>query len=665
MISLLSCLAAVQGFCDHLSLFQRHVQFVKNAVETANLEAAASNTTALQLVKRLDSDENHALDHQEKDSTGEALFCRGSGDVHIFQYFRGGLINVHPRAWGWVAKSADGKFQMQSWNSDFNKKSTVITNLATKFEDGTTVNVLRRWVQPENVREDETVLWEDNWHVFGDGWHTVFQVNGKERLITRDEMPISVDGVSFTALGGYRKGVATTPAEFEYGGYRVYVNYQLDNSHRDGVQYGPGGQALGFELSTPGNVTMIKDFGQCGGTVNQVDPAEVLMSRDESVRICKQNRIQLQDNGKTMEEWCADHPPEAPPSPTKEEVCADSGIDLSFARAACQCLGDDSAEWDSCVYDTCAGSSPFAVIDNVVKMDAEANHKAHPCTGEVCSLDVGVKGGDEIDIVISTTATVGQVKHIIAAQLDIKPDAQVLTYPGCAANGCKGVLTDDSAVVADIGISCDASLVLLPPASSCPDLPILTLQEPSGDLVNQPMVFRNAGTIRGQTVNVKLTALPGYTPKNVNMNDATGGIGVINVAVGTDDVSARFEIAIENQAGKPVQVDSLALSVYDLDESKDGRARTTVSSCGAILSTGTELVVSKAHGCPTASSTTWGNSANNPQSADSLTSDQLARSATFVYQAVSSVTFKIHIAKSKKKGGRNTLWSLRAAVGCP
>jgi hypothetical protein len=659
MISLLSCLAAVQGFDDHFSLLQRHAEFVKNADPTANVEAAASNTTAAQLFKRFDSDENHALDHKEKEGTGEALFCRGTGDLHILHSFRGGLINVHPQAWGWVAKSEDGKFQMQAWNVLYVGSSTAVTNLATRFEDGTTVNVLRRWVQPENVREDETVPWENNYAIFGDGWQVAYQVNGKERLITTEDMPIIVDGVAFTPLVGHIKA-----SEFAFGGYRVYVDYQKDNRHVDYVMVGPGYQPLGYELFTPGNATMIKDFGVCGGRVDQVDPSEVLLSRDESVRICKQNRILLSKNGRTMENWCNDHPPKAPPAPTTEEVCADSGIDLSFARTACQCIGDDPAEWDSCVYDTCAGSSPFQFIDTVVKMDAAVNHKTHPCTGEVCSLDVVDAGGNEIDIVISTTATVGQVKNIIAEQLDIKPDAQVLIYPGCAASACKGVLTDDRAIVADIGISCDASLVLLAPASSCPDsLPILTLHEPSGDLVNQPMVFPNAGTIRGQTVNVKLTALSGYTPNNVKMNKVKGGIGVINLAV-DNAVSAEFEIAIENQGGQPVQVDSLALSLYDLDEAAYGSARSTVSSCGAILSAGTELAASEVHGCPAASSTTWGKGSNNPQSVDSLTSDQLKRSATFVYQAVSSVTFKTDITKTKK-GGRNTLWSLRASVGCP
>lgn len=191
-----------------------------------------------------------------------------------------------------------------------------------------------------------------------------------------------------------------------------------------------------------------------------------------------------------------------------------------------------------------------------------------------------------------------------------------------------------------------------------PEYSNLGSQGPDDD---QPegILYPDAGVINGQPVNVRLTAVGNYQNFKASRNGVKNGLGVVNLRAGT---TADLQIKIESQTGEPISVDSLALSVFDLDEGKRAKGRTTVTACGSSMSAGQELDSGRVNDCPTATSTTRGTHANNPASANAISEDQKTRSASFAFGQGSSFPFKIDIARGY--GGRNVLFALRPVVGC-
>jgi hypothetical protein len=172
------------------------------------------------------------------------------------------------------------------------------------------------------------------------------------------------------------------------------------------------------------------------------------------------------------------------------------------------------------------------------------------------------------------------------------------------------------------------------------------------------ILYPEAGVVNGQVVNVRLTAVGDYTPFKVSRNSVKNGLGVLNMRCGT---SASLKIKIESTAGEPISVDALALTVYDLDEGKKAKGRTTVTACGSTMNAGAELA-ENAGDCPSVTSTTHGTAQNNPLEASGVSDDQKARSVSFAYGAGSSFDFDLNMAKGHK--GRNVLFALQPVVGC-
>jgi hypothetical protein len=173
------------------------------------------------------------------------------------------------------------------------------------------------------------------------------------------------------------------------------------------------------------------------------------------------------------------------------------------------------------------------------------------------------------------------------------------------------------------------------------------------------ILYPEAGVIDGQIVNVRLTAVGDYTPFKANRNTVQNGLGVLNMRCGT---SASFSIKIESTAGEPISVDALALTVYDLDEGKKAKGRTTVTACGSTMHAGAELAQAVVNDCPSVTSTAHGTAQNNPAEVSGITDDQEARSVSFAYGAGSSFDFQVSMAKGHK--GRNVLFALQPVVGC-
>jgi hypothetical protein len=173
------------------------------------------------------------------------------------------------------------------------------------------------------------------------------------------------------------------------------------------------------------------------------------------------------------------------------------------------------------------------------------------------------------------------------------------------------------------------------------------------------ILYPEAGVINGQVVNVRLTAVGDYTSSKPGRNSVKNGLGVVNMRCGT---SSGFKIKLESTEGDPISVDALALTVYDLDEGKKAKGRTTVTACGSTMHPGAELAQALVNDCPSVTSTTHGTSQNNPLEASGVTDDQKARSVSFAYGAGSSFDFEVSMAKGH--GGRNVLFALQPVVGC-
>lgn len=175
--------------------------------------------------------------------------------------------------------------------------------------------------------------------------------------------------------------------------------------------------------------------------------------------------------------------------------------------------------------------------------------------------------------------------------------------------------------------------------------------------------FEKAAAVNGQILDLLVRATGGNYQGKGDRNGKNKLFGVINMWA---DRSVTLEFSlVDSGSGKTVTVDSFAISFFDLDEGKKGKARTTITSCAsnAIFTTNAELAVERPDGCYAVSSTQHGTSKNNPTSPADLTPSQAGRSVTFVYAGgVSSATVTLAIAKGH--GARNTFFALEPTLAC-
>jgi hypothetical protein len=130
--------------------------------------------------------------------------------------------------------------------------------------------------------------------------------------------------------------------------------------------------------------------------------------------------------------------------------------------------------------------------------------------------------------------------------------------------------------------------------------------------------------------------------------------------------SNEFEFSfVDSTSGEAVTIEQISLTLFDLDEGKSGKSRTTLTACGAanaVLTSNTELTLENEDDCLSIASSQHGSATNNPQSPTQITQDQGSRSVELQFSAVSS--FKITIAMAKGSGHRNTLFSLSPSLSC-
>jgi hypothetical protein len=121
-----------------------------------------------------------------------------------------------------------------------------------------------------------------------------------------------------------------------------------------------------------------------------------------------------------------------------------------------------------------------------------------------------------------------------------------------------------------------------------------------------------------------------YTPANAGLNGLVGGdFARINVKCGTDVVIEAITVASGTM--NPVVQDSIAFTLYDMDEGKRYKGRVALQSCGitgASFPANTELSAVEANGCILVGSCVKGKKGNDPTSLGSLTDDHTKRSAS-------------------------------------
>jgi hypothetical protein len=237
-------------------------------------------------------------------------------------------------------------------------------------------------------------------------------------------------------------------------------------------------------------------------------------------------------------------------------------------------------------------------------------------------------------------------------------------YEDCLVDEC---LRADDSEEEDIEGIVEAEEVVDEGDDRCTIEPLILKKPSYSNLANlgpdtgnpEGILYPDAGVINGQIVNVRLTAVGDYTPSKSSVNKVKNGLGVVNMKCGT---SGSFQIKIESTDGAPISVDALALTVYDLDEGKKTKGRTTVVACGSTMHAGDELSQSSVDNCPSVTSTMHGTAQNNPLEASGVTDEQKSRAVTFAYGAGSSFDLQVSMAKGPK--GRNVLFALQPVVGC-
>jgi len=151
-------------------------------------------------------------------------------------------------------------------------------------------------------------------------------------------------------------------------------------------------------------------------------------------------------------------------------------------------------------------------------------------------------------------------------------------------------------------------------------------------------------------------------------NGLVDSFGKIGLAVGAKS-NMKFEF-VDSRTQKPVNLNAkLALTIYDIDQSRYG-AEESITFCRAAqayISSDSELVNSTSGRCISYSSTQTGIGLDNPRNSSDITTEQMARSVTFMFDTVSAIDFTFSVG-SKTAGGdgsqRYILFAFKPTVPC-
>lgn len=185
-----------------------------------------------------------------------------------------------------------------------------------------------------------------------------------------------------------------------------------------------------------------------------------------------------------------------------------------------------------------------------------------------------------------------------------------------------------------------------------------------GPEAGEPMLyFTNFTMFEGHAVDLLITNITEYIPKKTEENGLHGDFLMINVMSGTN-VTLLFQL-FELGTRNPYHAPGLILDCLDLDTAADGMSVESVTVDGLTaysVSKESEISVTRAgHGMfPGALSftaTTAGNKDDNPEDADDLTDEQLARTVSFHFDSGSSTFYMNLMVAPKGHGGRKFIFA--------
>jgi len=182
----------------------------------------------------------------------------------------------------------------------------------------------------------------------------------------------------------------------------------------------------------------------------------------------------------------------------------------------------------------------------------------------------------------------------------------------------------------------------------------------------EAVLYPEAGTIQGKTVNVKLWTDDAYAGKT-KMNGVKGALGRLNMKTKQE---VTFKIAIlDASTGEVVPLSTdLPMTFLDLDEGKNAKGRGTLTVCNSqqFAPDDSELAYSTKDGCNSASSTTAGTAKDNPNSVEGALSDSVAskRVVSYTVSAGDDGAYSFTVGVGSGFGFRNFLFTLTPGAAC-
>mmetsp|Transcript_112127 Transcript_112127/g.250523 ORF Transcript_112127/g.250523 Transcript_112127/m.250523 type:complete len:957 (-) Transcript_112127:120-2990(-) len=208
-------------------------------------------------------------------------------------------------------------------------------------------------------------------------------------------------------------------------------------------------------------------------------------------------------------------------------------------------------------------------------------------------------------------------------------------------------------------------------ADPCDGLPFLKLTEVlHNNLGNQGpdegeegLFYKGEDTIHKTPIILRIYAKSSYAPNKASENGFNGRYGTINLKGGSS-VDLEFQLFDENE--KPLTVDKVDFTFFDLDTGKDGATTEYIkvkTYDKAIFQSESELVETQlAPGYSEFKATTEGSGEDNPDDPSLLTSQQKNRAVSLVYSNLQTAT--VTIAASKGKTPRFFMFVARPSVLC-
>lgn len=260
----------------------------------------------------------------------DTMKCGYWGDVHQQELYRGGSgPDFNGMGWYWIAKSKDGSFQAQAFirQGDPPAAWSTVSHHAYKFGD--------------------KIVFVDRDNNVGRGWLFTHYINGEK--VVRPNMD----------LDPFYMRSSDQNACIDYPGVAVELSY----SRWMGANLGPYAEWTRMDLEIERSLAD-ENFGQCAGHTVKVDPGDILVTKEQNDKICRENKM--------TDAQCTDPAPPAPPL-TKEELCEQNGIAMQHAEDLC---ADQQAHgngiYEGCLYDVCASDGPEAEENAAAGAEEEA-----------------------------------------------------------------------------------------------------------------------------------------------------------------------------------------------------------------------------------------------------------------------------------------------------